>query len=326
MKIINASVEILPPVSMDEPSILKRIERCGRICYKSERRITEDSAKSFVQNIITRGHEAVLEHGELCFMVSSIIWSPLQAGIEEVKDRFGANIFIRSTGIENRRVVSGNVRAWRDYIRAFWALRGYAPSCLMTLPNRYPALFGDLLRYFNGPAFIMRSGDMIAVDPFTLPTLIEQRTHATRTVIFTCDRGVSHEFVRHRPAAYCQESTRYCNYSKEQFGGDITVIRPLFFDKGTPVYRMWESSCKKAETAYFDLLSEGCSPQEARSVLPNSLKTELAMTATLAQLFHFFLQRCGAGAHPQAREVATQALGKLCENMPQHFNEVREAL
>ena len=325
-RIINASVEILPPVSMDEPSILKRIERCGRICYKSERRITEDSAKSFVQNIITRGHEAVLEHGELCFMVSSVIWNPLQAGIEEVKDRLGANIFIRSTGIENRRVVSGNIRAWRDYIRAFWMLRGYAPPCLMTLTNRYPALFGDLSRYFNGPPFIMRSGDMIAVDPFTLPTLIEQRTHATRTIIFTCDRGVSHEFVRHRPAAYCQESTRYCNYSKNQFGGGITVIRPLYLEPATFCYNLWRDAMQNTEDTYFALLNEGLLPQEARIVLPNSLKTELAMTATLAQLIHFFLQRCGAGAHPQAREVATQALGKLCDDMPQHFNEVREAL
>lgn len=259
-------------------------------------------------------------------MVSSVIWSPLQAGIEEVKTRFGINIFLRSTSVEGRRVVSGNIRAWRDYIRAYCAMRDYAPSHLMGLLVRYPDLFRDLSRYFNGPAFIMRDSDMVAVDPLTLPTLIEQITHATRTVIFTCDRGVSHEFVRHRPAAYCQESTRYCNYSKAQFGGDITVIRPLFFDKGTPVYRIWENSCKIAETAYFDLLGEGCSPQEARSVLPNSLKTELAMTATLAQLIHFFSQRCSAGAHPQAREVATQALGKLCDDMPQYFNEVREAL
>lgn len=115
---------------------------------------------------------------------------------------------------------------------------------------------------------------------------------------------MSHEIVRHRLAAFCQESTRYCNYSKEGFGGEITVIRPSTFAKTVSTYHIWKRSCEHAEVAYFDLLNEGCTPQEARSVLPNSLKTEVVMTADLREWRHFCRMRCPAAAHPDMRVVA----------------------
>ena len=146
--------------------------------------------------------------------------------------------------------------------------------------------------------------------------------HGSLTVRFICDRGVSHEIVRHRLAAFCQESTRYCNYGKEGFGGEITVIRPSTFDTNTPVYRIWKRSCENAEVAYFDLLNEGCTSQEARSVLPNSLKTEVVMTADLREWRHFCKLRCAPAAHPDMRVVASELLNKFKMAYPVFFEDI----
>lgn len=146
--------------------------------------------------------------------------------------------------------------------------------------------------------------------------------HASLTVRFTCDRGVSHEIVRHRLAAYCQESTRYCNYSKDGFGGEITVINPMSFDCSDSPYRIWKRSCENAETAYFDLLNEGCTPQEARSVLPNSLKTEVVMTADMREWRHFIRLRCAPAAHPDMRVVAGLLYDLLKSTYPVFFEDI----
>lgn len=146
--------------------------------------------------------------------------------------------------------------------------------------------------------------------------------HASLTVRITCDRGVSHEIVRHRLAAYCQESTRYCNYSKEGFSGEITVIKPMSFDCSDSPYRIWKRSCENAETAYFDLLNEGCTPQEARSVLPNSLKTEVVMTADMREWRHFIRLRCAPAAHPDMRVVAGLLYDLLKSTYPVFFEDI----
>lgn len=203
MKIINPNVEILTP--LDGRAVLQHIERCGRVCYKSEDKITDTSAAAFVAGIIKRGHEAVLEHFNI-------------------------------------------------------------------------------------------------------------------TVKFIVDRGVSHEIVRHRLASYCQESTRYCNYSKDGFGSEITVIKPLYLSESSASYVIWVKACQAAETAYFDLLDWGCSPQEARAVLPNSLKTEVVMTANLREWRHFFNLRTAPDAHPQMREVANMLLKQMREMVPVVFD------
>lgn len=205
MKIIKPGIEFITPVKGDV--ILKRLEECGRVCYKSEGRITDDSAPKFVAGIIKRGHEAVLEHCSI-------------------------------------------------------------------------------------------------------------------TVKFICDRGVSHEIVRHRLASYCQESTRYCNYSKGDFDSQITVIEPCYLNKGTFAYDEWEKACKRSEEAYFNLLNWGLSPQEARAVLPNSLKTEVVMTANVREWRHFLKLRCSKAAHPQMREVATRLLKELKERVPVCFDDI----
>ena len=148
--------------------------------------------------------------------------------------------------------------------------------------------------------------------------------HASMTVKFIVDRGVSHELVRHRLASFAQESTRYCNYSKAKFGEEITVIRPLWL-KDELAMDIWEAACENAESAYFRLLHEGWTPQQARSVLPNSLKTEVIMTANMREWRHFFRLRAAGetGApHPQMLEVAVPLFKTVREYMPELFGDI----
>lgn len=148
--------------------------------------------------------------------------------------------------------------------------------------------------------------------------------HASATVRFICDRGVTHELVRHRLAAYSQESTRYANYSKDKFGNEITVIRPVFWTEGTPEYVRWERAMLGAEAAYLEMIACGARPEEARSVLPNSLKTEIVMTANLREWRHVFRLRCGGPAHPQIREIMLPLLDEFARRMPALFGDLRE--
>lgn len=150
----------------------------------------------------------------------------------------------------------------------------------------------------------------------------EMLVHYDLTVKFICDRGVSHEIVRHRVASYAQESTRYCNYNKS---GDVAFIRPVFFAEDTPEMDNWVDSCMRAEKTYNYLISEGRTPQEARSVLPNSLKTEVVMTANLREWRHFLsLRACGSTGkpHPQMLEVAVPLLKELRERVPVVFDDL----
>lgn len=150
--------------------------------------------------------------------------------------------------------------------------------------------------------------------------------HASMTVKFIVDRGVSHELVRHRLASFAQESTRYCNYSKAKFGEELTFIKPFFFDEDTQEYQLWKNTCQAAEHAYLAMLLLNRTPQEARSVLPNSLKTEVIMTANMREWRHFFRLRAAGetGApHPQMSEVAVPLLKTVRDYMPELFGDIR---
>lgn len=151
--------------------------------------------------------------------------------------------------------------------------------------------------------------------------------HSTISLRFICDRGVSHELVRHRIASYSQESTRYCNYSNGKFGGEITVIKPIFFEEGTQEYAIWEGMMKDAEMTYMDLLEMGRTPQEARSVLPNSLKTEIVVTMNMREWRHFIKLRylgTTGSPHPQMKEVAKMAFDLLYRDFPDFFEDLKE--
>lgn len=205
MRIIIPSAEILDPI--DGEKIIKSIERYGRVCYKSEDRITTDSARTFIENIIASGHESVIEHEKV-------------------------------------------------------------------------------------------------------------------SVRIICDRGVSHEIVRHRIASYSQESTRYCNYSKDKFANELTFIKPCFWKEGSEQYQTWKRIMCEIEKAYLQLVKEGVKPQEARSVLPNSLKTEIVVTMNLREWRHFFRLRTSERAHPQMREIAVPLLREFQSRIPVIFDDM----
>lgn len=212
MKFIKPHYEILSPINGDE--ILKNIEIAARTCYKSEDKISNDSARKLVTSLIARGHEAMLE-------------------------------------------------------------------------------FGDI------------------------------------TIKFVCDRGVSHEIVRHRVASYAQESTRYCNYSKDKFGNELTFITPVFWDNcpenglDCEKHGILETVLVEAEKAYNKLIELGASPQEARYILPNGLKTEIVVKMNLRELRHFFTLRCSKAAHPQMRELAIPLLNELQLKIPIIFDDIK---
>lgn len=216
VKVIDPYFEIIDDLNGDE--ILKRIERAGRTCYKSEDRMTTDSSRKFVAFIMSKGHESVLEHEKI-------------------------------------------------------------------------------------------------------------------SVRIICDRGVTHEIVRHRLASYSQESTRYCNYAKTD---EITVIRPYFWNWNDIAiaqgdmeniskhrkYEAWFAAMYECEKAYMHLIRLGASPQEARSVLPNSLKTEIVMTCNLREWRHFFKLRTSKAAHPQMREITIPLLNELKKRIPIIFDDI----
>lgn len=148
--------------------------------------------------------------------------------------------------------------------------------------------------------------------------------HANISVRFVCDRGVTHELVRHRLAAFSQESTRYANYAKDKFGNEITVIKPMFWDEQSAEYKAWYEAMVSAEKAYMALLDSGAKAQEARSVLPNSLKTEIVMTANLREWRHVINLRCGKPSHPQIRQIMLPLLAELNSKLPVIFSDLYE--
>lgn len=205
MNIVDPGYEFVEKINGEE--ILKRIEVVGRVCYKSENKISAGSEMLFIKNIIENGHESVLEHEKI-------------------------------------------------------------------------------------------------------------------TVRVICDRGVSHEIVRHRIASYSQESTRYCNYSKEKFRNEIAVIRPCFWNDDSEEFTIWKNAMEQAEKSYFRLIENGASPQEARSVLPNSLKTEIVITMNIREWRHFFKLRTSEKAHPQMREIAIMMLEGFRNEIAVVFDDI----
>ena len=157
--------------------------------------------------------------------------------------------------------------------------------------------------------------------------------HGVITVKFICDRGVTHELVRHRLAAFSQESTRYCNYSKDKFGQEITVIDPrgsFWEDSDTGLkdnrFQLWLAAMINVEGTYFALLNSGATPQQARDVLPNSLKTEIQMTANVREWRHVLTLRTDKAAHPQMREIMIPLLADFAKRWPILFQDIHEEL
>lgn len=310
MKIISPSATIME----HSVSSYEFIERVGRTCYRSEDKITDGSAEKFVKDLIDRNHWAMLEHETVYIATNELFMrSFLEYINEEVSESLAFfNITFDSTKMDF--VISGSFRSFHDLFN-----KGHDSVFLdvlkYVLSKEYPLVFGKprnkpLLYCFGHNCFVYTREAFIKVYKNREDILFR---HLTHTVRFVCDRGVSHEMVRHRVASFAQESTRYCNYSKGKYGSEITVIRPYFFDTA-PLYNTWKHSCEESEKAYFKLLDMKATPQEARSVLPNSLKTELIVTATEEEWRHIvnlrLLGTTGA-PHPQIKEVMSLAIDGL---------------
>lgn len=304
MRLIKPSFEIIE----QQPGILglyKQIELAGRTCYKSEDKITPDSAAAFVDRMIKSGHGAMLEHGTVylevpCYesnFTDDIVERYITNKYSIVRDKYGITTSIFQ--FDSTAYITTNLRV---LVENGWT---------------------DDLKYICEPT----------------------EYHEKRvTVRFICDRGVSHEFVRHRVFSFAQESTRYCNYSKDKFGNEITFITPCWLPdlkwEGSYKWHCWcgidtygpgedcfdspqdysdrsntdflyntpegmfISSLLNNEFVYKELISQGWKPQEARAILPNSLKTELVMTGFTSDWKHFFKLRDAGSAHPQAQELA----------------------
>ena len=269
MKIVKPSFEIWEQ-SVGLKGVYKQIEKVGRVCYKSEDKITEDSAKPFVDRMIKSGHGAMLEHGTVYLAMPMETTLPIEANGwgKYTKNPYSKGFKVCEIDGQKRVAVTTNLRV---LVENGWL---------------------DDLQYICEPT----------------------EYHERRvTVHFVCDRGVSHEFVRHRVMSFAQESTRYCNYSKDKFGGEITFVLPNWmtspiWDENDKAGHIFLQTMKISEGAYLELLSEGWTPQQARAVLPNSLKTELVVTGFTSDWNHFFRLRSRIAEtgkpHPQAQELA----------------------
>lgn len=315
MKIVNPSVEVLRTgYETDFMTPEQFIELVGRNCYKSEEKITQGSAVKFVRNLINRGHEAMIEHWSLIFEVkrNDLYRSIFNAWTDAFRwwkfdpdDGFVPKIRFTKDEDHNHYVVSGNIRSWRDFIRLHQRKGGFVPFFLYEVALTAPVFFDDLLSLKKQISEEDRWLKQITVND--LISDFEHLVHHDMTIRFICNRGVTHEMVRHREASYAQESTRYCNYSKGQFGEEITVVRPGWCKEGSSLYEVWRRGCQADEDRYMTLLEMGVSPQDARDVLNHSLKADIIVTGNMSHWLHFESLRCSPGAHPRMREVACMA-------------------
>lgn len=327
MKIIDAGYEILDTLNGEE--ILKKIERVARVCYKSEDKITEGSAEKMVRALVKSEHFAMLEHGEAILEVDHHTYEDLRWVLSELSERCGEAPMLRLTSLKlsRRDIVSGNMRAWLEFFTLCCNNSVGVNTVLFDVFSqmRYFPIFEAIQkRLEENEELSYTTGGEVRELFYRDLSYEEMLVHYDFTVKFICDRGVSHEIVRHRVASYAQESTRYCNYSKGNVG-DVTFIRPCFFTENSVEMDNWVDNCMKAEQLYKDFILIGRTPQEARSILPNSLKTEVVMTANLREWRHFLsLRACGSTGkpHPQMLEVAVPLLKELRERVPVVFDDL----
>lgn len=310
MNVIPPSYEILD--SLEQQSLAVRIEYSGRICYKSEDMIDQDSAIPFVRKMAEHGHNSVLEMGVLTVRVTYSD-PQLLAELMATQPRY---LHIDSLD-QKTLLITGSVRAFREMLI-------FHPDCVLVkaisafLAARHPYFFDTIL-----PAAGLQNDASIAVTKVSLEDVDQMEPelrikHRHVGVKFTVNRAITHEIVRHRPCSFLQESQRYCRYSENKFGGEVTFIKPMFYEEGTPEYEMWQKAMEDTEKIYLKLL-ETSSPQAARTVLPNSCKTELIVYCNLQEWKHIFKLRTTKGAEPSMREVMIP----LYEELLDRFSELK---
>ena len=278
MKLIESKAELVLQQEGLE-GVYKQIEFCGRTCYKSEDKITEDSAKGFVERMIKSNHTAMLEQGTVYLKIPYNLSHRL------------THIGLCSKYIENPYSRTHKMYEFLDTPMPYYTTSTNMVPYLAVTTNLRVLVENDWLEDLK---YICE------------PTQYHEKRY---TMKFITDRGVSHELVRHRVFSFAQESTRYCNYSKDKFGGEITCINnpdgQLF-----PITYCLMDAYEYAEKAYFKLLEKGCTPQQARAVLPNALKTEVCMTGFASDWRFFFdLRYYGETGkpHPDMELLASKA-------------------
>lgn len=293
--------------------LLEQIERCGRVCYKSEDKITEESAVPFIKGIIKRGHESVLEMGQIVCRIKGGSSTALTEFFEYIPrfcqvDRTERDEFI----------FSGNPRAFRDLSKNFTE-NLVVQTINTTLAQKWPLLFQE---YNNGPEMTSQPSVHIlsAQEIEYLPVSLLKK-HRTILAHITVNRAVTHELVRHRIASYLQESQRYCRYGEDRFGGEVVFIAPCFFDEDSEEFTLWKKAMEETENIYLQLLKTS-SPQAARTVLPNSCKTEIMVHATLEEWLHILRLRTSTAADPSMREIMTMMLPVFTAKYPEIFSEL----
>ena len=340
MKIINAGYKLI-----EEPSITKKIEKVARVCYKSEDKIADGTDIKMIQNLLKRQHTAMLEHasiilevGEQEYMLIETIRNMMENIIEDGEQNRKCYLrYTNSTSDDDnyRYFVSGNIRAWYEFMMYANSVNGLPKRLYNIINDNVNNIFDIAVDAFDVDTFdyIYDEDDFYAkvVTDMNQLTDEERMVHETFSVLFTVDRGVTHELVRMRDCSFAQESTRYCNYNLGKFGNEITVILPCFFDTGMDtasnslVYEEWKHSCETAERSYFKLLEYGAKPQEARDVLPTSVKADIVMTTNLAEWKHIFnLRACDSTgpAHPQMKEVMIPLFKEMREKYPFAFGDM----
>ena len=284
MKIIKPSVQFYGTVPTEYNAALKFIEMAGRTCYKSEDKITEDSAEGFVKKLIKAGHLAMVEHSNFVVRIELTDKQYLSVIIAQVGKYL--NIAGSDTAV---LYVGGSITAWYNALQFVLSIPGVEKDVRMFEPfaSAYINLFGG--------GYIAKN-DWQVCPHDEIPK--ELHRYAAK---FICDRGVSHELVRHRPCSFAQESTRYVNYG----GKDMEFIEPDGFEGwNVDAKEIFEGSCDFASGAYNNLLHYGeLKPQQARAVLPNALKTEIVVTTDAAEWAHIRKLRTAKSAHPDMQRV-----------------------
>lgn len=313
--------------------MLRVIEYAGRVCYQS---FPKDEKDTILPMIMEKGHTSILEHGNIVFLTNMKYFNY----ISYMAKHSTVYPYIKSTVDNDRVVISGNARAWYTL---FDEVIDYDSDeeisieiaiILELLANNYPVLYGGFLdkiskRYkkigSNGEIVLLKNYDALSIE--------EAMMHIRITIGVLTDRGITHEIVRHRKMSFSQESTRYCNYSKDRFGKQITFIEPSFW---TPVkfevpenitdfqkrsildneekinsfreamYDNWIVAMRHSEDSYLNMIEKGATPQEARTVLPNSLASRIVITGSFEDWDDFRKLRTGSNAHPQMREIASE--------------------
>lgn len=289
MRLIKQGFEIIEQPSGLE-GMYKMIEMAGRTCYKSEDKITETSAKEFVDRMIKSGHGAMLEHGTV-YLCIEVPFPKKEVGVVDV-----------------------NSKEWK-------LLEKFSTNKYSIGKYKSPSLYSCAKGYITtNLRVLVENGWLDDLKYWCEPTEYHEKRY---TVKWTIDRVTGESFLRHRVFSFARESTRYCNYSKDKFGNEITFIIPCWtnlpeqeygdrvnpkvFNRGNTngIETSYVDFLRQAEYSYLNLLSQGWKPQQARQVLPFSVSSPLVMTGFASDWLHFFDLRCDSHAHPQAREIAT---------------------